>query len=226
MAKRVDDHGRAYKGSQLQVQIYVNRHKPRLDQAIRDALPRVGELDWRAPLEKEGFREPQDSAFLRAIDRQALKERLRDFWPRGGPVWDGLAITASGGVVLVEGKSYPGEFRSAMEAKDPDSRAKILKSLAWTYKRLGLGGDATEWATRYYQSANRLAHLIWLREAGVHAWLVNLLFVDDTTQAEKATSREQWERELPRIKAELGDVRTPWAAYVYLRARERGELLT
>ncbi len=50
-----------------------------------------------------------------------------------------------------------------------------------------------------YQSANRYAHLYWLREvAGVDAWLTHLLFVDDPTYG--ATSQELWEEKLPELE--------------------------
>src|SRR5688572_1066365 len=105
------------KGSRLQVQIYVNRRSGDLSQAVATALPtlqaRQAHLCWTAPLEANGFSEPQDKAFLAAVGLTAHADRLAEFWPKGGPVWDGLAIAVfpSGrpGVVLAEGKSYPGE---------------------------------------------------------------------------------------------------------------------
>jgi hypothetical protein len=216
--------GRAEKGSRLQVQIYVNHRTQELDEAIRAELPAIGELEWRVPLAQDDYAEPRDAKFLKAIGRADLRESLKEFWPNGGPVWDGLAATPTGGVVLVEGKSHPGEFRSAMKAKDPDSVAKIRAALALTIERLQLDADPMTWATRYYQSANRLAHLYWLRAQNVDAWLVNLLFCNDVTQGQLSTSRTEWDAALPAIAAEIGDPKTEFAAYVFLPAHSAGEL--
>ena len=43
--RRVDDKGRAFKGSQLQVQIYVNRRVSELDAAIQDEVRELATLD-------------------------------------------------------------------------------------------------------------------------------------------------------------------------------------
>ena len=104
----------AVKGSQLQIQLYVNRHSAELTRAILDTFPdlaaKTSELDWKAPLERDGFDEPQDLRFLTAIGCERLADSLRAFWPAGGPVWDALAIGRGGEVVLVEAKSHPAEI--------------------------------------------------------------------------------------------------------------------
>jgi hypothetical protein len=133
-------------GSQLEVQIYVNRFPGDLSRAVLEALPSLAErtkrLAWMAPLEAEGFAEPQDAAFLRAVGRGELADRLREFWPAGGPVWDALAIAVFGagppGVLLAEGKAYPKEFYGrGSEATEP-ARAQISKAFAATQSWLGV----------------------------------------------------------------------------------------
>ena len=73
-------------------------------------------LRWTSPLENEKFAEYRDAAFLKAIELHDAAEALRHFWPKGGPVWDGLAVIerpeGEAGVILAEGKSYPDEFYS------------------------------------------------------------------------------------------------------------------
>jgi len=67
-----------------------------------------------------------------------------------------------------------------------------------------------------YQSANRYAHLYWLRKLGIEAWLVHLLFVEDPTFGR--TSREIWEAAVPQIEDDLGlrGIRVPYATHVFL----------
>lgn len=214
------------RGSKLQVQIYVNRKSGQLSEAVLDALPslasRTTKLAWVAPLEHEGFAEPQDVAFLRAVGYEDLAPELASFWPTRGPVWDALALAVlpSGrpGVVLVEGKSYPDElYGSGMQAKAAASQTKIEAALAATRTWLGVDGHAAAWTGPLYQSANRYAHLYWLREvAGVEAWLVHLLFVDDMTY--RGASNEEWETALPPVEEELGlrNVQIPWAGHAFL----------
>jgi hypothetical protein len=68
-----------------------------------------------------------------------------------------------------------------------------------------------------YQSGNRYAHLLWLRDQGIKAWLIHLLVVEDPTFG--STTREQWEAALPRVERDLGleGVAVPGASHVFIR---------
>lgn len=75
------------------------------------------QISWKSPLREENYNEYRDAEFLQRVGLAQLKEALKEFWPAGGPRWDGLAVyeTASGrseGVILVEGRSDPDEFYS------------------------------------------------------------------------------------------------------------------
>ena len=117
---RVDNDGQAYAGSQLQIQIYVNRLSEELTREVFERLPDLAllhpRLNWVSPLEKYRFSEYQDTAFLKACGLEHLSDELKALWPRGGPVWDALAsIEFQGdkdrkGILLVEAKSYPAEI--------------------------------------------------------------------------------------------------------------------
>ena len=76
---RVDDLGRAYAGSQLQTQLYVNRRSEELSQKVTKGL-----------LENDKFPEYQDTAFLKACGLKHFSAELKAFWPRSGPVWNDL----------------------------------------------------------------------------------------------------------------------------------------
>ena len=107
---RVDEQGRAFKGSQLQVQIYVNKRTRDLSDAVSGFLGLDDwDLEWVPPIESDRYREHQDRAFLAAVRQEVLGSSLAGFWPKGGPVWDALAIVRRNdeqGVLLVEAKSY------------------------------------------------------------------------------------------------------------------------
>lgn len=230
---RTDEFGRAYAGSQLQLQIYGNRRVRELSQKIIQGLPSLASLDpclhWVSPLENERFAEYQDTAFLKACGFEHLSSDLRKFWPRGGPVWDALArveygeVNTGKGVILVEAKSHPPEIYGSGCQASPKSRRKIEEALLLTKRWLGVKEDI-DWTGPLYQSANRLAHLYFFREiANVPAWLVNIYFFNDP---HSPTDHEKWQNALRKVKAELGisSLVIPYMSDIFLEARDRSEL--
>jgi hypothetical protein len=157
---------------------------------------------------------------------------LARFWPTGGPHWDALAViyrpdATRPGVLLVEGKSYVAELFGSGTAAKPDSgsRELIETSLAWTQAQLGVTEKtAQDWCGRLYQSANRLAHVCWLRSLGIRAWLVHLLFTDDP---HGPTSAVAWREAFEQADDELGltGINVPGVGHVILPAGTRDELL-
>ena len=231
MAERIDSEGRAFKGSQLQTQVYVNRRPGELVDAIRQELPTLPDdfgLTWVSPLAERRYVEYQDAAFLQSLGLEAHTPSLADFWPARGPVWDALAVVdARGdrpGVLLAEGKSYREElFGRGCQASEP-SRSQIAAAIVRTQRWLGVDEEPERWMGRLYQTANRLAHLYWLREVvGVRAWLVHLLFVDDP---HAPTTRDHWVAAMEAANEELGltGVAVPHVGHLLLDAHHRAEL--
>lgn len=229
MSSRTDPQtGEAYAGSQRQTQLWVNQRADELNSELVVEFPELAgrAVRWTSPLAVDGYREYQDTAFLNAVGLGGLASALAGFWPRGGPVWDALAIvetpTTDGtpsrpGVILAEGKSYPGELRSRGCQASPTSRARIEAALATTQQTLGVT-DRTpaDWCGPLYQTANRLAHLTWLRSLGIRAWLVHLLFVNDP---HSPTTAAAWEQAISDASDELGlPTRIAHAGHVLLRA--------
>jgi hypothetical protein len=206
---RHDVTGMAYKGSQLQTQIYVNARTSELDEAIRAALPTLppnAAIEWCSPLAASSFVEYHDASFLGAVGQDHLAGSLREFWPMRGPHWDALARVSPvagepRGVLLVEGKSYPKEMAGGGTKAEGASRDHILQAMAATQAAVGMTPDPERWLGRYYQFANRLAHMVWLRSQGVDAWIVHLLFTDDP---HGPTSEGQWSAAMSELHAELG----------------------
>jgi hypothetical protein len=88
--ERVDGAGRAYKGSMLQLQTYVNRRVETLNDAIAGAVPGIRgwpDITWVSPIERDGFREYYDGSFIASLGlgtREA--DLLSGFWPRNARV--------------------------------------------------------------------------------------------------------------------------------------------
>jgi len=232
--RRVDSLGQACAGSQLQIQLWVNRRSRELSQAVLAAFPSLASLNpkirWVSPLESAGFVEYQDREFLHAVALERCAAALSRFWPRGGPVWDALAVVETArtpgwrGVLLVEAKSHVREVYGGGCKASERSRKAIEAALELTKRWLGASPDS-DWTGALYQSANRLAHLYFFREvAKVPAWLVNIYFFDDP---HSPTSREEWKVALGQVKGELAltGVAIPHTAELFLRAGDRRELL-
>lgn len=250
MASRKDSKGRALRGSQCQMQLYVNvpACRAELDQAVLDSLPTLKAaaavaLEWRSPLwqplfgDDKPFHEYRDGKMLRAIERSDLRPKLRDHWPARGPTWDAIAVARDRrgkavGPVLVEAKAYPGEFRDTRggTAAGGDRRERIKCRLQETRAWLGVPESpelAATWLGELYQSANRFACLRWFRavlQPEVPAWLLNIYFVDDPTY--RSTQRREWDKALGVAVAELGLAGTvPHSGHVFLDGHPRQELV-
>jgi hypothetical protein len=228
---RVDETGLAFAGSMLQAQLYVNDRTDELNRAILAELPELARLNpeirWVSPLRGGGFKEFWDARSLRELGFDELAERLSDWWPTGGPHWDALARlefpAGVRGVLLVEGKSYPDEMldNKGLSATSPRSIEKITRALEETQRWLAVDTPLEAWLRPYYQTANRLAALYWLRrELGDdRAWLVHLCFLNDPTHKSPRlrSTREQWELAFAAAAAHLGLQKSvPNYAHVFL----------
>jgi hypothetical protein len=114
--------------------------------------------------------------------RQPLPTRrpLNEFWPRFGPQWDGLGVTDQGQILLVEAKANIPEMVTApTQARGESALQRIQLSLR-EVKSFVNSRIPVDWSVSFYQYANRLAHLYWLRELnGQDAYMVNLFFLND-----------------------------------------------
>jgi hypothetical protein len=195
---RVDKRtGAAVHGSQHQIQLYVNRRAEELSQTIIAAtlsISRDASLEWVSPREEKRYKEYFDDAFLHVLGFDTFRRQLEDFWPNGGPHWDALAkvdIAGNSGAIVVEAKAHLTEvYDKKGVGASPASRKIIEASLRRTCEWLKVPYGPT-WTGSLYQSANRLAHLYFLREiAKADAWPVNIYFLDD--RGYKPTSRDEW----------------------------------
>ena len=210
--------GRAFAGSQRQIQCYVNEHPSVLDAAISATLSQSFSIRWASPLRSDRYREYKDSAFLSVLGLNDARTELSRFWPNGGPVWDALGVVegSSSGVVLLEAKSHIAEIAGGgCLAKAERSIEIIETSLAMTKAWLEVSDEA-DWKCALYQSANRIAHLYFFRQIlGMNAWLVNVYF---TADPHSPTSRAEWDPAVADVKRGLAISKIPFYADVYLPA--------
>jgi hypothetical protein len=180
------------KGSLKWMQHLVNDRRKQFDGIVGDAIDLAPdeEIEWRSPLRDDEHAEYRDGSWLTRIGHPALETELKSFWPTRGPQWDALAVTTSGRVIIVEAKAHLAELKSPRSAAGPASAAVIQTALNSTKAHFGVP-EAADWADTYYQYANRLAHLFFLRQHGVKAELVYLYVVNDSSMSRPAT-RDEW----------------------------------
>jgi hypothetical protein len=171
----------ANRGSQRWLQVAVN-HRPKvLDDPIRTAmrLPSSTAIEWLSPLAIENYLEYRDQPTFDRL-RVTLEKPLSDFWPAAGPVWDGLARTNGGDILLIEAKAHVPEMVTGGTRASAASRSRIEEALKHVQNKLARSGTV-DWSGTFYQYANRLAHLYFLREENhVPAHLVYIYFLNAT----------------------------------------------
>lgn len=191
------------RGSLKWIQRVVSERVAVLNDAICTAgcLQRAENITWVSPRQKDDWAEYRDGDFLERVGRTELRPALADFWPRGGPQWDALGTGSMGTVLLVEAKAHLPELTSSCQASDA-SLAVIMRALDSTKKALGVPLEA-DWLCGYYQYANRLAHLHFLRENQVPAALVFVYFTNDEDMRGPRSS-DEWSEGLRGAYKHLG----------------------
>jgi hypothetical protein len=195
--------GVAERGSQKWIQRLVNGSTEQLDRPIAHSLtiPIKQPIEWLSPLRVAGYAEYRDAAFLECLSLSRHAASLREFWPLSGPRWDALGRTDNT-YFLVEAKANIPELISDCQANAPHSREMIAAALRRTQQWLG-AKPHIDWLTGFYQYANRLAHLYFMREiAKVDAYMVFLYILNDPTRI--PTGKIEWQGALELQSALLG----------------------
>lgn len=180
------------KGSLRWIQQAVNDGWASLDEPILARLPGATTIGWRSPMRDDDFAEYRDGDFLNRVGLSNLRSALKDFWPERGPQWDALGVSDRGDVLLVEAKAHIAEMCSPGTAAGPASFKRIHQALVACATNLGARASRAAWTDQFYQLANRIAHLHFLREQGVPAYLVLVNFLNDTDM-KGPTTQEAWE---------------------------------
>jgi hypothetical protein len=216
----------AAKGSQRWLQTVVNCTPELLNAPLRQYLTllRGQDIQWLSPLANDDYAEYRDGEFLERLGVQLLRKSLESFWPKRGPVWDGLARSSRGDLLLVEAKAHLSEIASPPSKAGQTSLSFIRKSLSETRDHLG-ATSGYDWAGTYYQYTNRLAHLYLLRQLNaIRAWLVFVYFVNARDVSGPARKAD-WENEILKVQDHLGIQRGSLSAHVIDLFIDVGDIL-
>ena len=179
------------KGSLKWIQRAVNDRPDVLDCEILKRLPHAEKIEWFSPLRNDDFAEYRDGAFLKCIGHSGLIPKLTAFWPARGPQWDALGKAGEHDILLVEAKAHVRELCSPATQASPKPRRQIERAMKSTVEACH-AQPRSAWTQLFYQLGNRLAHLKFLRDANVPAWLVLVNFVGDK-EMEGPLTKAEWE---------------------------------
>ena len=197
------------------LRLAVKEHSTALDSAIRASLnlPESESIEWRSPVIDDDYAEYYDEAFLERLGITNPVVPLRDFWPASGPRWDGLARTSSGKLIIVEAKAYIEEAVDYRSQAGTISLEAIGRALAPAREAFGAAGGSN-WNEPFYQYANRLAHLYYLRTLNaLDAYLVFIYFVD-APDVPRPCAELEWRGAIRIVQKALGLGAHPFTHYI------------
>ena len=118
--RRADERGRAYKGSQRQIQRYVNECPVRLNRAILACVPSLAtpapQVTWVSPLDEKRCAEYSDREFLERLGLADLWPALRKFWPSSG------GCSSPGRCAVGRSEKLPGRVPQCVSRRPPVPR--------------------------------------------------------------------------------------------------------
>lgn len=187
-------------------------------------------MEWIAPIRSHGFKELRDDLWAK-VGLPAPTPQADGFWPRRGPAWDAVGSVPGPdgheGVLLVEAKSHAAELESPATQAGSKSRPVIQAALDETKAYIGAPPEAP-WLATYYQVANRLAFLYYLRvRRSLPAWLLSIYFVGDSFESGNTlivgpTTAEGWAAAIRRAEKNLmlpdRHPLSPYASHLFLPA--------
>lgn len=210
-------------GSQKDLQLLANKNQDLLNQELSKIFNNSIKLEWLSPIKDDDYAEYVDQDFINrlGIDSKITKP-LKDFWPNGGANWDGLAKDKDT-VFIMEAKAHISEQMVDSTKATPKSLELIEKSLAETKAFLNVKSDISWCKGNYYQYANRLAHLYYLREINkIDAHLLFIYFLNDKTVTEKNETKEAWEKSITEVykslKLERENKLSDFIHHIYINA--------
>lgn len=212
-------------GSEFHLMRYLARYRNRLNRRIEektggrvidwlDFMPgRKKEYSTRVPSKpKLPDHELVGLEFLKGAPEYAkVAEEWARFWPQTGNQqnWDAVAKMEIGGIghwLLVEAKANTQEIKSNCGAEPGSSIKTIDNALKKTCEAFGMKpkGDLKK---GYYQYANRLAALYFLRKHNIPTKLLFIYFLGDKNPGKERlcpTSRDEWRGALEKQQNWIG----------------------
>lgn len=170
-------------GSEFHLLRFLGRHRNHLDKQILSAIGesnlKIEWLDYNFnPNAKITDKEFIGIEFLKNHkDYKVLKESWNDYWPSSNNAqnWDAICYIDNKWI-LVEAKANKKEIYSSSTAS-PNSQKFISERFKEIKKKYSIP-DNSDWLKDYYQKANRILFLEYLKNNGIEAKLLFIYFVN------------------------------------------------
>lgn len=181
-------------GSEYQLLRILGHHQNWINDKIKNILDISEDIFW--------FDYPVDSNRL-SLDGeykgiQFLKKhpnyneickKWKEFWPQTGNAqnWDGICQIGNT-YILIEAKARLGEIESNTGASE-QSLNLIQNSFNKTKEHYDIKSDK-DWGKKYYQMANRLAFVYFLKSCGIEAKLLDIYFINGYIDKSKKSNNK------------------------------------
>ena len=207
---RVRDIALGY-GSKWHLLRYLGWHQKEFSTIVRGCVPGLSEVRWLDQhfTGKAGKSEDQDAELQGLEFLKPPPPAWNSYWPQTGrpPTWDAIGEASINGTrewLLVEAKAHIGELASSTGASE-DSQAIIQRAMEETQQAMGVD-PGHDWLKGYYQYANRLAVLHFLRREGIPARLLFIYFWGDRPEEGPnwPQTENEWEPPLREMEKDLG----------------------
>jgi hypothetical protein len=208
--------GRGY-GSEWHLLRYLGRHRDTLNQQIINKIggEEISWLDFKFSYKNKKCGRDTEYNGLDFITDPDVLRNWYAFWPKSGRSqnWDAVAKIRVDGQeewLLVEAKAHTHELKgNGCGASNARSIQKIEQALTATKATCGAASTPLEnWLGSYYQYANRLAALHFLRDCAqppVPARLLFIYFLGDKHKGQDCPqTREDWAPAVNAMEVALG----------------------
>ena len=175
-------------GSEFQLLRFLGYHRSELEESIlknTNINPKSSyKMVW---LERKLNGEYEGIDFLPKSIQTKISKDWKAYWPQRGNAqnWDAVihCLPASQNAnlkekwIIVEAKAHLQELKSNSGAKDIKSIEKINEAFNLTKQQFGIDVKIN-WLKDYYQLANRLAFINFMRNNGIECSLLNIYFIN------------------------------------------------
>ncbi len=180
-------------GSEFHLLRLLGRHRNELNKAILSELKISSRIEWLDfPYNKKTDTYDGEYIGVDFLEIPGIEKKWEKCWPskKNAMNWDAIA-KINDEWLLFEAKAHAGELKSNSRASK-ESQKKIKESFDNLASNRGIK-ITNDWLKQYYQKANRLLFLHFLRSQGIKAKLVFIYFINGYEKDTKSIkSKNEW----------------------------------
>ena len=213
-------------GSEFQLLRFLGHHRKQLNEIITTQIPENIVIEWMDyPSDKNRISLDSEFKGINFLDTKLQDELKNDwskYWTGNTQSWDGL-FYSNKKVFIVEAKAHLDEIKSKFESKDEKNLNKIKDAMYATQAAMKIV-KSEKWIGQYYQLANRLAFLNFLRSHNIESHLVYIYFLNgyrkrdfkgNEIENKNVQSVIDWKKEINKQYIELGIDKINIEDYIY-----------